>query len=68
MKITEVIFTELSKADYDALSPDLKAECTAILRKLKQAGKKLGIPLENKNISGICRIHRRRKCMDYTRL
>ena len=49
MKIIEIKFTELSKADYDSLSPDLKAECAALLRKLKQAGKKLGIPLESKN-------------------
>ena len=49
MKIVKVFFTEDSKADFDALSPDLKKECATLLRKLERAGKKLGIPLENKN-------------------
>ena len=49
MKIVEVLFTELSKADYDALTPELQSECSVILRKLERAGKKLGIPLENRN-------------------
>jgi mRNA-degrading endonuclease RelE of RelBE toxin-antitoxin system len=39
----------MSKADYDALTPELKYECKLILHKLERAGKKLGIPLENKN-------------------
>jgi Txe/YoeB family toxin of Txe-Axe toxin-antitoxin module len=49
MKIIDVQFTELSKADYDALTPELQSECTMLLKKLKRVGKKLGIPLENKN-------------------
>ncbi|MCL2486456.1 MAG: hypothetical protein FWE86_02510 [Oscillospiraceae bacterium] len=49
MKIVGVFFTEASKADYDALPPGLKDECGVLLRKLERAGKKLGIPLENKN-------------------
>ncbi|MCL2081222.1 MAG: hypothetical protein FWH16_03875 [Oscillospiraceae bacterium] len=49
MKITEVFFTELSKADYNALCPKLRVECSALLRKLRRVGGSLGIPLENKN-------------------
>jgi len=49
VKTANVFFTEASKADYDALGPELKKECAALLRKLERAGKKLGIPLENKN-------------------
>ena len=49
MKKVEVFFTELSQADYNALSPDLQSECATLLRKLQRAGKSLGIPLENKN-------------------
>ena len=49
MKSITVSFTEESKADYDALPANLKEECGLLLRKLERAGKKLGIPLENKN-------------------
>ena len=49
MKIVEVFFTELSQADYNALSPELREECSALLKKLRRVGKRLGIPLENKN-------------------
>jgi mRNA-degrading endonuclease RelE of RelBE toxin-antitoxin system len=49
MKKVEVFFTELSQADYNALSPELREECAALLKKLRKAGKRLGIPLENKN-------------------
>jgi len=49
MKSITVSFTEESKADYNALPANLKEECGLLLRKLERAGKKLGIPLENKN-------------------
>jgi Txe/YoeB family toxin of Txe-Axe toxin-antitoxin module len=49
MKITEVLFTEDSRADYNALSTELKDECYQLLCKLEQVGKALGIELENKN-------------------
>ena len=49
MKIADVKLTELSKLDYESLTPSLQNECSRILRKLEYAGKKLGIPLENKN-------------------
>jgi len=49
MKIIAVSFTEESKADSDALPANLKEECGLLLRKLERAGKKLGIPLANKN-------------------
>lgn len=49
MKIIEVSFTEESKADYNALPAGIREECGLLLRKLGRAGKKLGIPLENKN-------------------
>ena len=49
MKKVEVFFTELSQADYNALSPELQSECSVLLKKLRQAGKKLGIELDNKN-------------------
>ena len=49
MKIVEILFTELSKQEYDSLSPKLHSDCTTILKKLKKAGKKLGIPLDNRN-------------------
>ena len=49
MKFVEINFTDESRQDYDSLPPGLHAECTGLLKKLKNAGKKLGIPLENKN-------------------
>ena len=49
MKIIEIVFTEESKNDYNKLPLNLKNECSLLLHKLKKAGKKLGIPLENKN-------------------
>ncbi|MCL2088664.1 MAG: hypothetical protein FWH14_04190 [Oscillospiraceae bacterium] len=49
MKRADVKFTSDSKADFNNLPNDLKSECSQLLRKLEQAGKKLGIPLENKN-------------------
>jgi len=49
VKIVEIEFTEDSKRDYDSLPSKLHAECTELLKKLKRGGKKLGIPLENKN-------------------
>jgi len=49
MERASVFFTELSKADYDALAPTLREECAALLKKLQRAGKRLGMPLENKN-------------------
>ena len=49
MKTVEVLFTENSKADYDTLTPELQKECSLLLHKLEHVGKKLGIPLENKN-------------------
>jgi mRNA-degrading endonuclease RelE of RelBE toxin-antitoxin system len=49
MKKIEINFTEDSKRDYEALSDELREICDVILRKLKSAGKKLGIPLGNKH-------------------
>ena len=49
MESAIVFFTELSKADYDALPQALRDECAYMLKKLRRVGKRLGIPLENKN-------------------
>ncbi|MCL2500606.1 MAG: hypothetical protein FWE90_09760 [Defluviitaleaceae bacterium] len=49
MEKANVFFTELSKADYDALPKTLRDECVYTLKKLRRVGKKLGIELENKN-------------------
>jgi len=49
MEKASVFFTELSKADYDALPKVLRDECAYMLKKLRKVGKGLGIPLENKN-------------------
>jgi hypothetical protein len=49
MKFVEINFTEDSKQDYNCLPSNLHTECTELLKKLKKAGKKLGIPLENKH-------------------
>ena len=49
MKFVEISFTKDSKQDYDSLPIEISDECTKLLKKLKNAGKKLGIPLENKH-------------------
>ena len=49
MDRANVFLTELSKADYDTLPQALRDECEYMLKKLQRVGKRLGIPLENKN-------------------
>jgi len=49
MERANIFFTELSKADYDALPKALRDECAYMLKKLQRVGKRLGIQLENKN-------------------
>jgi mRNA-degrading endonuclease RelE of RelBE toxin-antitoxin system len=49
MAKTRILFTEMSKADFDGLTPALQEECKLLLQKLEGVGKKLGIALEDKN-------------------